>query len=83
MLKKPKRGYKIVVINSHSGKVEKVSHFDTWLHDNEFSKLSTHLKTIPNHKIVVGAVYNDENLYMPAAVNQSVVSLCFVYDEER
>ena len=79
MLGKPKRGYKIVTLDSYSGTVDTVAVFDTWLHSDERTKVSNNLKAVSQHKIVIGAVYKDEHNSMPAAVNTTVVSFDFLF----
>ena len=74
-MKKAKRGFKIVVIDSHTGKVESVSLFDSWLHESEGSRLHRFLTTIQDNKVVVGAVYDEEHQYVPSTVNGIIVSM--------
>eukprot|EP00795_Rhopilema_esculentum_P013795 gene13795-4724_t len=65
LLRKQERGFKIIVLNSQTGNIEKSMTFDTWRDKNEGNKLVYALYTLEKLKIVVGAVMSDEIKHVP------------------
>ena len=83
MLRKQERGFKIIVLNSQTGNIEKSMTFDTWRDKNEGNKLVYALHTLEKLKIVVGAVMSDEIKHVPVAAWTMIVSnflICSLID---
>ena len=73
VLKKSKRGFKLIILDSHSGRVDQIRNVDTWVHVNSANLLDHYLMLIPRFKIVVGVVW-EEILHVSHRTKRMIVS---------
>ena len=74
VLNHPKRGFNIVVLDSHTGRVERTMAFDTVRGNTEGKKLAFELQKLKQFKIVIGGVLNGESRYVIPSANLVIVS---------
>ena len=74
VLSNPRRGFNIIVLDSHTGQIEKTMAFDTGVRHTEGRKLAFELQKLKQFKIVIGGVLNGESKYVIPSANLVIVS---------
>ena len=74
VLNNPRRGFNIVVLDSHTGRIEKIMAFDTGHRNAEGRKLAFELQKLKQFKIVIGGVLNGESRYVIPNAKLMIVS---------
>ena len=70
----PKRGFNIVVLDSHTGRVERTMTFETGIEIKEGTKLAFQLQNLKQFKIVIGGVLESESKYVIPSAKLVIVS---------
>ena len=64
----------MILLDGNSGKVEKIDAFDTWLSNEESTRMVKLLKSVGNYKIIVGSVLDDSLKHLSKELLASIVS---------
>ena len=74
VLNNPRRGFNIVVLDSHTGQIERTMAFDTGMRHTEGRKLAFELQKLKHFKIVIGGVLNGDSRYVIPSAKLAIVS---------